>query len=373
MTTQLNSLYPASVKDKYNPNDVVDFLLSFENQSIQPNSIRIKGILETTTLSGGEASIVPATTKVFYNETVGVGSFFSGFTCSSVKNGVVENWSSEYARYQQARIVTSTSRQSLAAASKNLCELTIGNKEISNCLLANDARGNKPNQVPFSFKPQVAWNKTNQAISHDKTGDVKLSLRLATAGQVFSGDNGDAYSYNIQDLQIDNVTINQKTSGPLQMEVIQMIKNTAESNNTNISTKVPILARSMSVLFRQQRRLDDPTHDHLMLEQPPTVERVEFQFNDSTQRYITFVLNSYEEILYNWQLSQGGDPSGKSMLMVSNVFDSNNQKKPPFGIGIDFGEYLDLSKNKIGFNLKSDIQSDNPYAVFMYFRGLVSI
>ena len=373
MASQLNSLYPVSVKESYNPNDIVDFLLSFENVSIQPNSIRIKGILETTNSDGTEADIATTDTNLFFNDKVGVGSFFPGFTCSSVNNGVVENWSSEYARYQRARIVSGSSRQSLAASSKSLCELTTGNKKISMCLLANDARGSKPNQIPFSFKPQVAWNKTNQPISHDKTGDIKLSMRLATVGQVFDGAGAAGYTYNIKELQIDYVTIPKKTSGPSQMEVIQMIKNTAESNNTNLSTKVPILARSMSVLFRQQRRLDNPTYDHILLEEPPGVERVEFAMNDSTQRYITYVLQSREEIRYNWQLSQGNDPDGKSMIHTPNEFDVQDITFQPYGIGIDFGECLDLSKNKIGFNLKSNMQSTNPFAVFMYFRGLVTI
>ena len=371
--TTLNSSYPVSVKSQYNPNDIVDFLLSFENQSVQQNSIRLKGTLVTTTNTGTTASI-DETTNLFYNDTVGIGSFFNGFTCASVKNGVVENWSSEYARYQRMKTVATTAKQSLAASSKNLCELTIGNKALCPFILTNDYSGDNPNEISFSFKPQVAWNKTNQPISHDKTGDMKLSLRLATTGQVFDGSDAGSYSYHIKDLQIEYITLNKKTSGPLQMEVIQMIKNTAESNNTNLTTKVPILARSMSVAFRQQRRLDQPTYDHTMLEQPPVVERVEFSFNDSTQQYITYVLDSREEILYNWQLSLGGDPmNGKSMLTVPNTFDLENIKQSPYGIGLDFGEYLDLSKNKIGFNLKSSINSNNKFAVFMYFRGLVSI
>jgi len=62
------------------------------------------------------------------------------------------------------------------------------------------------------------------------------------------------------------------------------------------------------------------------------------------------------------------------MIKVGNFnYDGTNERNAPFGIGIDFGEYLDLSKNKIGFNFKSEIQSTNKYAVFMYFRGMVSI
>ena len=107
-------------------------------------------------------------------------------------------------------------------------------------------------------------------------------------------------TFNISDLQLDYTTVPQDTKGTLQMEVIQMVKNTAESNNTNISTRVPVLARSLSVVFRQERWLDQPMYDHLQNESPPDPQRVEFVMSDSNQ-YITYALENREEFLYNYQ------------------------------------------------------------------------
>ena len=365
----MNSSFPISVKSQYNPNDIVDFLLSFENKSILPNSIRIKGILNITDNNGAATDIT--TTTNFNFDYIGIHSFFSGFTSSSQKNGVIENWSSEYPRYTRAKYIANNSRQKLSSSSLSAPELKHGAVRSSKFLLANDARNTADkNRVPFSFKPEIAWNKSNIAINHDKTGDIKLSLRLATAAQVFANPNAGNFSYNITELQVEYMSTLKKATGPLQMEVIQMVRNTAESNNTNISTKVPVVARSMTILFRQQGKLDNATEIHTRLEEPPKIERIEYQFNDSTQKYVTYALESREEFLANFQQSLGGDPmNGKHFLPVANEYHMESF----FGLGLDFGEYLDLSKNKIGFNMKSSITSNLPYAVFMYFRGLVSL
>ena len=364
----LNSTFPVSVKDKYDPNDIVDFLLSFDNTSIQTNSIRLKGVLNITNPDGTPYTITDAT-DVNYNTSVGIHGAFQGFTSACDKNGVIENWSSEYPRYQCAKTEVSTAKQSLAAQSSNLCELKIGNDRLAKYLITNN-RYDQPNSMPFSFKPQIALNKSNINISHNKTGDIKVSCRLATKNQFIYGAQAADVTFNISDLQLDYTTVPQDTKGTLQMEVIQMVKNTAESNNTNISTRVPVLARSLSVVFRQERWLDQPTYDHLENESPPDPQRVEFVMSDTNQ-YITYALENREEFLYNYQLSLGADPDGKSMLTTANADWELNVAK--FGLGIDFGQYINLAQNKVGFNLKSGITSTNKYALFMYFRGIVSI
>lgn len=364
----LNSSFPISVKDKYNPNDIVDFILSFDNTSIQVNSIRLKGVLNITKTDNTAYTITEGT-DVNYNTTVGIHGAFQGFTSASDKNGVIENWSSEYPRYQCAKTEVSTAKQALAAQSSNLCELRVGNDQLGKYLLTNN-RYDQQNSIPFSFKPQIALNKSNINISHNKTGDVKISCRLATRNQFIYGTNAGEVTFNISDLQLDYTTVQQDAKGTLQMEVIQMVKNTAESNNTNISTRVPVLARSLSVVFRQERLLDQPLHDHLQNESPPDPQRVEFVMSDSNQ-YITYALENREEFIYNYQISLGADPEAKSMLTTANGDWEKNVAK--FGLGIDFGQYINLAQNKVGFNLKSGITSGNKYALFMFFRGIVSI
>ena len=327
--------------------------------------------LEITNLNGTKATITQST-DLHYTNNIGIHGFFSGFTSSSTKTGVIENWSSEYARYQEALTTARTARQQITAHTSHTSELKYGSREYGKYLLVNDSRDDSrtPNESSFCFTPQIALNKSNINIDYDKTEDVKLSIRLVNPEQVLDGADAGGFTYNIKELQIEYKTVPNKTSGALQMEVIQMVRTTAESNNTNISTKVPIIARSMTCLFRQQRQLDNASQQHILLEEPPDIERVEFQFNDSTQNYITYVLDNREELLYNYQLSLGADPmNSKSLLTLNN----QSNKNDPFGIGITFGEYIDMSNNKIGFNLKSGIVSDNPYALFMYFRGLVSI
>ncbi len=43
--SQLHQIFPQSFKDSYSQNDVIDLILTFENQSMVANSIRLTGDL----------------------------------------------------------------------------------------------------------------------------------------------------------------------------------------------------------------------------------------------------------------------------------------------------------------------------------------
>ena len=102
---------------------------------------------------------------------------------------------------------------------------------------------------------------------------------------------------------------------------------------------------------------------------PPDVERVEFTFNDATTDYISYVLESPEEILYNYKRSWGRTPYSKSNIDPYHV----QQRRDNYGMGLPFGSFQDLSKNKLGLNIRSAISSTNKYGVYMFFRGMVQV
>ena len=48
----LNSIFPISSKDKYTENDIIDFLMTFEDKMIVANSIRVTGTVKILTAAG---------------------------------------------------------------------------------------------------------------------------------------------------------------------------------------------------------------------------------------------------------------------------------------------------------------------------------
>lgn len=153
-------------------------------------------------------------------------------------------------------------------------------------------------------------------------GGCKVSFRLATDEQFLFGANAADYSYALYDLRIEYKTVPDTGSpGPVVFETIHMIKTTAESNNTSISTWVPAVVQSVSMVFHVDSLLNNAVSNHLQLQQPPDVQRVEFSFNDSTTSYYNFALESQQEILYNYQQSwvQQVDPNQTSPCRCSTA------------------------------------------------------
>jgi hypothetical protein len=81
----------------------------------------------------------------------------------------------------------------------------------------------------------------------------------------------------------------------------------------------------------------------------------------------TYEIDNEEEVLTNFikavQKVAGNNDSSLSTLASNEAF----------GIGFYFGSFVDLSKTKIGINIKSGIQSAQPFLAYMFFNGIVTI
>lgn len=369
---QNNTIFPLSTADKYQQNSVVDFLLAFEGKAIVQNSIRITGkvrVATETAIGSNTGDALDVSKDVFIDGTVGIAGAFQSITCTTDQQGVIEN-QNEAPRFVKAKSVAQSTAQQLFTDTRNVTELRTGVDEHTRAILAgNSTNVGADRQIPFSWKPDCAFNKSSQHISYKKTGGVKLSLRLATNSQFLYGSDAGNYSYALYDLRLEYQTVPDKGSGNLAFETIHMIKTTAESNNTSISTRVPAVVQSVSMVFHKDAQLNTAVYNHLQLEEPPAISRVTFSFNDSLTTYYNFSLETVQELLYNYQMSWGVDGGSKSNLNFPML-----NKNANFGVGMPFGQYIDMTKgSKFGVNILSDITSALKYGVFMYFRGIVQI
>ena len=369
-----NTIFPLSTRANYRANDIVDWLLTFDGKQIIQNSIRITGKVRVDTdaniKDSSTVSRLDVSKDVQIDGTVGIASAFQSITCSSDNQGVIEN-QNEHPRYVKAKSVATHTAQQLFTDCRNTTELRTGEDVHTKYLLyGNSGTTADDCQIPFSWKPDIAFNKSSQNISSKKTGGLKLSVRLATDAQFLFGADAATYSYALYDLRLEYKTVpDAGASGNLVFETIHMIKTTAESNNTSISTRVPATVQSVSIVFHRDKDLNQPIPNHLQLQQPPGVSRVEFSFNDSLTTYYNFSLDTMQEILYNYQQSWGGAYGSKSNITLPLL---NHDES--YGIGMPFGTYIDMSKgSKFGINLLSNINTNLKYGVFMYFRGIVQI
>ena len=144
------------------------------------------------------------------------------------------------------------------------------------------------------------------------------------------------------------------------------LKSNLNSELSNHSSRVPAICDSMSASFISLDREVSQFHKNTTLEKPPNVSNVKFMFNDSTSSYITYELRNNLEILDEGikSLSKGSHSSVRPDLLSANE---------SYIIGLDFGEPIDLSKQKFNIQIQSEVTSTNSMLMFQYYHSLVSI
>ena len=361
----LNSIFPVSSKDIYIENDIIDFLMTFEGKMIVANSIRVTGTVKILNATGGDPSSGASDWAI--DSTTGIHSAFQSITSSCDQLGVISNVN-EYPRYVKAKTSATQTRLQRVTDSLNTTELRC----VSDASTAAILNGSKyTTGQSFSFKPDIALNTSTTDIPWKKVGACKLSLRLATNNMFIFGATHAAsnFVFQLSNIKVEYNTVPEVAlKSPLIFETIHMIKSSLDSSNTSIATRVPAVARSMSVVFHKESQLNTALYNHLQLDVPPDIQRIEFSFNDSTTQYHSFALETQEEILYNYSQSWGAPAMGKSDISQALLTIGES-----YGIGFPFGQFVDLSKSKIGIAILSNITSGLKYGVFMYFRGILRV
>jgi hypothetical protein len=141
------------------------------------------------------------------------------------------------------------------------------------------------------------------------------------------------------------------------------LKQSIQSNFTNITTKFPLQnCTSMFASFIPQSLDNSNQGDSLACHQLPSVDELQFLFNDSSNQLITYQLDNQEEILSNFVDALGSTVNACSL---SNVYANKS-----WGIGLPFSAPINLSGQKLSLNLKSDVNSNTPYIGYFFFIGL---
>jgi hypothetical protein len=90
-------------------------------------------------------------------------------------------------------------------------------------------------------------------------------------------------------------------------------------------------------------------------------------FNDSTNQYISYVIESKEEAL---------EKGIESLVSTGHngVFNAGRlQRNNNWIAGLPFNGFVDLSNQRFNLQLVSDIDQNNPHNIYMYFHSLMSM
>ena len=182
------TVYPENLKSEYTEYDSIDFVMTFENRALVPNSVRLKADLEVYN-SDGNTRLTDA--HIFIDGKVGATAFVSSIQTDFQNMGSVENFQ-EVARY--CRMVhDATLRADDLNNSEAVCELKVPKDDLTNFGLRGIAEtldGNGANAVDFSIKPKFCLNNMSGPLNYTKSGTIRVNVKLArNASALYLGNN----------------------------------------------------------------------------------------------------------------------------------------------------------------------------------------
>lgn len=368
-------VFPTNTKVNYTSLNNVDFELNFPNRKLVANSIRIEGNIRCN--SSGTTQVV-ATDEIYFDNYVGANALISDIQTVTANQGSIE-LITELPRYTKMISSAFSSEDDFNNIS-NLCELKCQNLSIAKQVLLGNNNENKavadPNvnePISFSIKPNFCLNQAsnlsggNVNISSRTTGDLRVSIRLSRNEAVFFGNTTEA-NYQISNLSLVYLTVpedNKQEQITLRTKV--NISQSIQSTFSNISVNVPSRANGVSISFLRQDKENNYLYNNTQCDKLPNVDNVEFLFNDSTNKYITFKLDTQEMILNNYE--QSITSSSDSNLMTLDRLKASDA----YGVGVNFNQLLDLSVNRFGLNVASAVTNNAPYLAYMFFHGFTLI
>ena len=368
-----HEVIPENLLSSYGEFDNVDMVLSAgEGRSLNLQSVRIEGELSVVNGAGDLSVVANAGKQIVLDHLTGAHSFFESFSTSvtSPTNFVIENLS-EYPRYVKMSMAGMAGPNDMNN-SNNVCELKAPNANMTNNVLqgvfpnvaTNDLRLNPD----FSVRPLICLNSGNGSLPYRKSGDVRLSFILArTAGALFGKDMADDVVYSIKDLRCRFTSSpDDGSNDPVVMKSKIHIKQSIQSSQANITTRAPGVCFGMSASFQTQTEENTNNHNNLQLNSIHNLRQTQFQFNNSSNTLISYIVKDNVELVTRY-IDSFLD-TGRNSLSLVNL--ANNSG---FGIGLDFDGAVDLRKSNFSLQLLSDIASNNPMLIYMYFHSVIEL
>jgi len=366
---------PSNKRDNYTDFDNVDFLLSASNRKLVGGSVRL--------LADVTVGIEGPSETISFDGLTGSHAWFSQIITSGSQVGQIENLNF------YPHMVASKARATLAREDVFQSQYTAENRcpdgRVAAALLkgtvATDGSSYDFIQpMSMATRPDFCLNNfvtgTDNNLPFSKTGDITVSLIVsqsiavlygtATAGAGAIGVDRNITLTNLR-LSFSSVPDDGVYPKAYQMRVATSLKQSLQSTYANISTLAPLVADRFWMVFVEQAKDSSALYNGLACYRPPNVSRLEYLWSDSTTAEYTYTFINEEEMLYNGIKAVSGVVGDNQATL--NILASNDG----YILGMPFGSFVDLSKNKISVNLTSGISNTTPITMYMFFGGVVSI
>jgi len=364
-----HSADPEAIQSGYTAFDNCDFVINVgEGRSLVRNSVRLVGDLQInstgTTRTLGE---------IYMDYRIGAHAMLDSLqvTFGGPGGGVKQN-TQNYARWVSMTTAAEQSQADMLNAS-NQVELRAPNQLSVERYADGESTGTTQNiisNLDFAVKPNCILNKmVGDHLPFEKSGEIRLTINLAKNQSALMGaKQGSGANYEITGLRClyqSVETIGDPMATSTTMRNVQCVKTSIQSATANISAQVPAVADACHVSFQRQDRENANCFNNYQLAQVPNIRRVQFLWNDSTNKYISYEQNDQNTMLKGF--IDSFQNTGHNM-----VFRDDFRTYDGFALGQHFNGFIDLSRTRFGLQLTTDIDSSRPYNVYMYFSSIVT-
>lgn len=383
-----HSVQPQNLRSDYGEFSQLDFDLVYTGK-LRLNTLRFHAQLKTPSADVNGATFLSTdNTRLgfYYDNLVGGHSFIDSITTTfseGKKAGVVENLQS-YSRYvKMSMSATQGANEQFQSAA--LTEGRLPNLKAVNTYMRGTQTGFSAVNVfavdttnekfNFSLKPMICLNTASAPngmphVSTRNAGSVRVSIRLARNAHVFfGGDASAAASYLLENCRMTYMSDEDDGQDmPVVMNTKLNIKKSVNANSTQLSVRIPALVNSVSCSFLDQAKQNELNDQNtLELQRPEAISRVVFSFNDTLNRYTTFELDQEIPILAKYLESFRGIDANSATIGKLKGNDG-------YGIGCNFGQYIDLENQRFGIDIQSNIgAAAKVYILYAYFHSLIEI
>lgn len=363
---------PDAKKSTYEEFDTMDFVINVgQGKALVKNSCKLVGTVRLCNTGNTQA-----TNDIRLNHNIGIHAVVDSTQVSFAngpKAGVVENLQN-YARLVRM-VETGTEDINDLCNASNLVELKGPSAKLGEAIqqrrvTLNTGGATISTDRDFVCKLQICLNKMDgDNLPFEKTGAIRVSVNLAKNLSALEGGlAGSAANYKLSNVRLAYNSMDApKGASQTVMRSAYNFKSSVLSSTANISARVPAICDAVSISVQRQDRESVNVLSNYGLEEPRNFKSIQYMFNDSTNQYISYVIESKEEAL---------EKGIESLVSTGHngVFNAGRlQRNNNWIAGLPFNGFVDLSNQRFNVQLVSDIDQNNPHNIYMYFHSLMSM
>jgi len=372
MSISYLSAIPENNKASYGEYDTVDFVMTFEGQSLVMGTVRLEADVAVRQNSLPLNNVANYEKEIMYDRQVGGHSFVESISVE-MRGEILENMV-EYPRMVKQYAVARNNQGDMFNSSR-VCELRCPTDTMTIATLhGEEPRTQLTSAIradpDMSIKLDCMLNSVEELLPYSKSGPIRVSLNLArTVGCLFGNDVDANTSYSLSNLRLvfKATDAMPDSKDPIVVRTRQCIKASLSTPLANVQAKVPSAnVEAFTASFQVQSDENTLKANNLTLEKIPQLQELQFLFNDSTNEAITYQVRSDAEAIEHYLDAMGF--TGRNQVNRDNM--NNNEG---YGIGYRFDHPISLMNQKLSIQINSAISNSVPLVMYMFFHSVMNL